>query len=371
VHWPSIAGGNRFAQSFLGRLPVPVPVGPVPGWHAIDVQWILSRQQEFRYFLRFTPVATVGYSIYIYNITWDEANAVRRSLGLAPFDIVDEMASRFVRRPTVDASDDRQPRVAIYARRSADEALVMSDEVSESLEGLNWKPVDAIAIKDGALKNFDVVVFPGGKAHEQAADLGSLGRMKVREFVKDGGGYLGICAGAFLGSSTFDWSLSLVNAETRTGTHYVPKIGDQMWLNRGAGDVQSQLSESGLAVFGGGRSLFQAIYTGGPIFQPGRRTDIGEYVILARYTSEVYLFEFQRNTMSGTPAVIAAPYGNGKVILIGPHFESVSGSKEVVSRTLKAVAKVERPESRIRTAGGAATSKHVREKQKAAEPVSG
>ena len=43
---------------------------------------IYSRTREYRYFLHFEPVATAGYSIYVYHITLDGANRVRRRLGL-------------------------------------------------------------------------------------------------------------------------------------------------------------------------------------------------------------------------------------------------------------------------------------------------
>jgi hypothetical protein len=56
--------------------------GPLPGWYALSVSTIYSRSQQYRYFLKFQPVATAGYSIYIYHITPDEANRVRRELGL-------------------------------------------------------------------------------------------------------------------------------------------------------------------------------------------------------------------------------------------------------------------------------------------------
>ena len=56
--------------------------GPLPGWYALSVNEIYGRSQQYRYFLYFEPVATAGYSIYIYHITIDEANRVRRELGL-------------------------------------------------------------------------------------------------------------------------------------------------------------------------------------------------------------------------------------------------------------------------------------------------
>jgi hypothetical protein len=69
------SGSDRKADGSLS--------GPLPGWYALSVNSIYSRGQEYRYFLRFSPVATAGYSIYIYHITIDEANEVRRELGLS------------------------------------------------------------------------------------------------------------------------------------------------------------------------------------------------------------------------------------------------------------------------------------------------
>ena len=60
----------------------PATFGPLPGWYALSVNEIYGRSRQYRYFLNFQPVATAGYSIYIYHITIDEANQVRRELGL-------------------------------------------------------------------------------------------------------------------------------------------------------------------------------------------------------------------------------------------------------------------------------------------------
>jgi hypothetical protein len=58
------------------------PAGAEPGWHAVSVNQIHNRSGEYEYFLQFEPVAMAGYSIYIYHITLDEANRVRREFGL-------------------------------------------------------------------------------------------------------------------------------------------------------------------------------------------------------------------------------------------------------------------------------------------------
>ncbi len=56
--------------------------GPEPGWYAMSVNVIRSKQGQFAYFLDFKPVAMAGYSIYIYHVTPEEANRARRELGL-------------------------------------------------------------------------------------------------------------------------------------------------------------------------------------------------------------------------------------------------------------------------------------------------
>jgi hypothetical protein len=58
-------------------------MGPLPGWYALSVNHIWASLPEYHYFQRFQPVAMAGYSIYIYHITLDEANRVRRELDLA------------------------------------------------------------------------------------------------------------------------------------------------------------------------------------------------------------------------------------------------------------------------------------------------
>ena len=53
---------------------------PLPGWYAIDVDRL--RSWDLAYFFCLKPTATAGYSIYIYHVTLEDANRVRRQLGL-------------------------------------------------------------------------------------------------------------------------------------------------------------------------------------------------------------------------------------------------------------------------------------------------
>lgn len=64
--------------------------GPQPGWFALSINHVkgyrfyLSDRPKFAYFQRLQPIARAGYSIYIYHLTRDDANALRLELGLDP-----------------------------------------------------------------------------------------------------------------------------------------------------------------------------------------------------------------------------------------------------------------------------------------------
>jgi len=72
----------------------PEKLGPHPGWHAANVNVVRGDHWPGRtqfpdfgyygYLLNFEPVATAGYSIYVYNINVEEANRVRRRMNLPP-----------------------------------------------------------------------------------------------------------------------------------------------------------------------------------------------------------------------------------------------------------------------------------------------
>jgi hypothetical protein len=57
-------------------------LGPMPGWYALSVNCIYDRSGQHRYFLNLQPAGMAGYSIYIYHITLEDANRVRRGLRL-------------------------------------------------------------------------------------------------------------------------------------------------------------------------------------------------------------------------------------------------------------------------------------------------
>jgi len=176
------------------------------------------------------------------------------------------------------------------------------------------RPAD---IRAGALAEQDVVVFMGGSGTAQGRALGDEGKVAVKEFVTAGGGYVGVCAGAYLalqGEDEFH-KLRLVAGRNLTG---------DAW----------QRGIAGLEVKAEGRSPFKLFYANGPIFTPVPTEGLAPYVSLASYVGEI--FNMSKGTgpgeMPGTPAITASQYGAGRVLLFSPN--PVLGGAGVVQATM-------------------------------------
>jgi hypothetical protein len=89
-HWPS--DPNHDTQK---------TTGPLPGWFAISQNHLVGEPHKSffgrpseaydadpsrSYFKRFKPVGSIGYSMLLYHVSVDEANALRKEFGLSPLD---------------------------------------------------------------------------------------------------------------------------------------------------------------------------------------------------------------------------------------------------------------------------------------------
>jgi putative intracellular protease/amidase len=238
------------------------------------------------------------------------------------------------------ASDRATPiRVAVFAvqgRESNPQTTLTA--ALESGPPCTWEVVGPADVQAGALKPFEVVVFPGGSGSQMAAALGDAGKEAVCQFVESGGGYVGICGGAFLATARYDWSLALVNAKTVTGERNIPGLGMRSMAARGAGTVKMELTEAGRRVFGDFPGLLDVPYTSGPVLSPAGRRDLPEYVPLALYRTEIWEYKPQRGTMIHTPAIVAARFAKGRVMIFSPHPEMTEDLESFIPRAVLATA---------------------------------
>lgn len=174
--------------------------------------------------------------------------------------------------------------------------LVTSDDVA-----------GGILTRDG----FDVVVFPGGSGSGQARRLGDRGAKKVRDYVADGGGYIGICAGAYLATCHYRWSLDLINARVIDTAHW----------DRGIGPVTVLFTPAGRAALAPPGPRAEISYWQGPLLAAGDDPDLPPYEELAIYATEIAKKGAPSGVMIGTTAIARAPYHRGRVFCFSPHPE--------------------------------------------------
>jgi len=149
-----------------------------------------------------------------------------------------------------------------------------------------------------------LLLFPGGSASKFAKSLGKKRRKKICEWVLRGGKYLGICAGAYLATDSYTWSLGITPAKI-----------SKPW-KRGHHKARIQINEG----------YRKVDYFNGPIFEWWDR----EVKIIARYHDDIPDEENHHN-MYGTPAILTNAYGSGKVLLLSPHLEKTPGMEEDLS----------------------------------------
>lgn len=186
------------------------------------------------------------------------------------------------------------------------------------------------------LNQFDVLVFPGGSGSRQAAAIGEAGADNVRDFVKGGGGYVGICAGAYLCSAHYTWSLNIIDTHVFTGAKEIEGLGKkQMWFRGGPANVKMRFTEAGTQLLGQismvDCATIEVRYQNGPIVSRRHYPGLCPFTTLAFFRSEKTLYPPQRGTMIDTPAIVTAPFGKGRVVSIGPHPEATKGLEHVVS----------------------------------------
>ena len=181
-------------------------------------------------------------------------------------------------------------------------SVVASLEVSGfAVEVLDWN-----RLHRSDLTRYHAVVFPGGYSYFQQISAGHRGLDAVRDYVEQGGRFMGICAGAFLAAKDVQWEgkqypypLVLFDGVAEGSIKELAA-----WPGRGSAK---------LAVTDAGKSLgISAIENKEIYYQGGCRFTGG-----SKITSLATYFD-------GTSAIIQRPFGrngNGIVVLTGVHFE--------------------------------------------------
>ncbi len=175
--------------------------------------------------------------------------------------------------------------------------------------GYSYQEVNAVDIRAGILKlGFNLLIMPGGESWQYLASLQEEGANQIREFVKNGGGYFGVCAGAFYaislrvgGYATGAYGIGLLEGAAFDGTELKvkPYIEGMMNFKLVKNELTENLPEKYSIVMFGGPGL---------LYSP-QEEKLKQIIPISRFVE------------NDQTAMILFQYGKGRVFLSAPHLE--------------------------------------------------
>lgn len=165
--------------------------------------------------------------------------------------------------------------------------------------GYRFTYATSTVINTSTLTGYDVLAMPGGRDGYFYVSSSSISGTAIKNFVSNGGGYLGICAGAYSGAKAVkgwydSWGIAPHVICTRP------------WVE---GDVPLQIEAAGEQIFGYGGIITAAHYNGPAMYAIG-----AGMVTFATYADDSC-------NSQGLGAIVGDYYGEGRVVLSGPHPE--------------------------------------------------
>jgi glutamine amidotransferase-like uncharacterized protein len=197
--------------------------------------------------------------------------------------------------------------VALYSGLGTWDDSVRAAEKMFQWMNLSVKRIGPDDIKKGGLNGFRMLCVPGGDMYQYAQDLSSNGRQKIRDFVYNGGGYVGICGGAYYASKRVVWqsrriemaSLGLFNGEAVGALSQIIPYPEYGMCN-------ITVTTSSHPITRAEQNFTSMLYYWGPALIPD---DYDNMTVLGVYEK------------TGQPAMIALSHGQGRVFLVGTHPE--------------------------------------------------
>lgn len=207
------------------------------------------------------------------------------------------------------------------------EALSTAIAAIDAAPPLSARVITPTDVRAGRLHGANALLVTGGRGSRQGRALGEDGRAAVRQFVREGGGYVGICAGSYLamqvpaGSTEESYKVAFVAAAHATG---------DAW-QRGIAPIEVVSPE-------GARATLH--YANGPLFALVDVEGLPTPRVLARFVGEVS--SARGGTLPGqmrdAPALIATSYGRGQVVLFSPNPTLEPAVPTMLTRALASVA---------------------------------
>jgi len=207
-----------------------------------------------------------------------------------------------------ESQSDKNAIIALYSGRGTDEEHIRATKNMFQWMDCTVQLVKADYINNENLGSFNILCIPGGNMYQYAQDISSEGKEKIRDFISDGGGYIGICGGAYFASEKVVWQgnrLPVIPLGIFPGTAKGPI--DEIVPYPDKGIVKINIVDSLHPITQSEPDSIWILYYWGPVLIPNKNANV---TILGRY-----------NKGNKEPAILAFDYGQGRVFIIGVHPE--------------------------------------------------
>ena len=228
---------------------------------------------------------------------------------------------------TVSSENGQKPlEVGVYADRgpSGIGAVEWFRLIDESPE-MNLRLLDGKMIREGALQGLDLLVMPGGSSEKEYLSLQPEGVEKLKDYIRNGGNYLGTCAGCCLlmdgpknRARMMPW-----NSKGAEGSLMYPNIA---------------LNPAGAAALGMKTGNYKVRYHGGPFLWPttnsipeSKLQVWGTFNAEASFKGAVN----RKKQMYGAVAIVGGEWGKGRIFVTSCHPEYFQSTLPFVSGAIK------------------------------------
>ncbi len=197
--------------------------------------------------------------------------------------------------------------VALYSGRGADADCKTAAQKMFEWMGYKVKRISPHQINTGSLNEFDLICFPGGDMYYYSLDISSTGKLKIRQFISGGGGYIGICGGAYFAAEKVYWrgvQLNMTPLSLFRGTATGPI--NQIYAYPDYGMTQLDIVTMDHPITSGEDASMSVLYYWGPYLSPNAEF---EFDVICDYH------------VTKNHAMVAFEYGQGRIFLTGAHPE--------------------------------------------------
>ncbi len=225
------------------------------------------------------------------------------------------------------------PSIAIYTGQGSSHSWLWFADLFEEAGIHTLSFFDEEGIKTGGLNQVGVLAVSGGDTFALARGLGPKGAVELEAWVRNGGLFLGSCAGAYLPLFSSQDPLNLFNfveAKISNLTSILPeprKFKEKFSLPYGCSFIfhpvreAVQLSGNGHPPFSEAGPFSAPLY-GGPGLIPRDSVEtLAHYSGFTEKTAFLVDRKLARETLIGKAAVIRKRLGAGAFYLFGPHLE--------------------------------------------------